>query len=177
LIPRASQCATNSRDCRDQQIYFSGFYSPHVAGIDVNQFSQPLLSDGKGGANASNVAAEFPKISQEFCFGHATLPETLEVDLKAVLRPNSGERKSVVKWSAKYPDMKKLAFLFFMVVAVTPAFGFGVSVSDPANWITNTVAVPPGWSLTANPYHHNRGTTVLDAVPDNSVGELFKGVP
>lgn len=48
---------------------------------------------------------------------------------------------------------------------------------DPANAITNTITFPPGWSLIANPFNHNRGTTVLDAVLDNTVGELFKAAP
>jgi hypothetical protein len=52
-----------------------------------------------------------------------------------------------------------------------------VSITDPANWITNTFTIPPGWSLIANPYYHNRGIMVLDAMPDNSVGEVLKGVP
>jgi hypothetical protein len=52
-----------------------------------------------------------------------------------------------------------------------------VFLDGPANWITNVVSLPPGWSLIANPYHHNRGTTLRDAVPDDTVGELFKRVP
>jgi hypothetical protein len=39
------------------------------------------------------------------------------------------------------------------------------------------MSVPPGFSLIANPYYHNRGTKVVDAVPDNSVGEILKAVP
>ena len=66
-----------------------------------------------------------------------------------------------------------VAFLFCAVFgSAQPVF-----ITDPANRITNAFTVPPGWSLIANPYYHNRGTTVLDAVPDNSVGEVLQGVP
>src|SRR5215216_6162855 len=51
-----------------------------------------------------------------------------------------------------------------------------VSITDPANWITNTFTIPPGWSLIANPYYYNRGIMVLDGMRDNSVGEVVKGV-
>jgi len=79
--------------------------------------------------------------------------------------------------------MKMQTFLFRNVTALgfalwaASAPAVPVFPTDPANAITNTITVPPGWSLIANPYQHNRGTTVLDAVPDNSVGELFKSVP
>jgi hypothetical protein len=49
--------------------------------------------------------------------------------------------------------------------------------TDPANSLTNAVTIPPGWSLIANPYYHNRGATVADAVPDNTVGKVLKSVP
>lgn len=52
-----------------------------------------------------------------------------------------------------------------------------VFLDGPANWFTNIVTVSPGWSLIANPYHHNRGTVFRDAVSDDTIGELFKRVP
>jgi hypothetical protein len=52
-----------------------------------------------------------------------------------------------------------------------------VSPGDPANPVTNTIAYPPGWSLIANPLAHSRGEFASNAVPDNSVGELFSDAP
>jgi hypothetical protein len=50
-------------------------------------------------------------------------------------------------------------------------------VNGPANPVTITIPLPPRWSLIANPLYHNRGSTVADAVPDNTVGEVPKEVP
>jgi len=52
-----------------------------------------------------------------------------------------------------------------------------VSPSGPPNPITNTIAYPPGWSLIANPLSHSRGDFASNAVPDNTVGELFSDAP
>ena len=71
------------------------------------------------------------------------------------------------------------------VIALLAAFSGMVSLlvaqpvflGGPANPATNTVALPPGWSLIANPLFHSRGEFVSNAVPDNTVGELFSRVP
>lgn len=52
-----------------------------------------------------------------------------------------------------------------------------VFLGGPANPVTNTITFPPGWSLIANPLFHSRGDFVSNAVPDNTVGELFSAVP
>src|SRR6266700_112913 len=73
---------------------------------------------------------------------------------------------------------KPLLFLFALMSAMTwPAAAQPVWLDGPANLVTNTVTLPPGWSLIANPLFHLRGTTFRDAIPDNTVGELFKQAP
>jgi len=73
---------------------------------------------------------------------------------------------------------KRLLFLLALFsVPVLPVAAQPVSPNDPANRETNTIALASGWSLIANPLYHNRGTTQANAVPDNTVGELFKQVP
>ncbi|PYJ80631.1 MAG: hypothetical protein DME22_23780 [Verrucomicrobia bacterium] len=68
--------------------------------------------------------------------------------------------------------------LFALVSAMTwPAAAQPANLNGPPNLVTNTVTLPPGWSLAANPLFHLRGTTLRDAVPDNTVAELFKQMP
>jgi len=69
------------------------------------------------------------------------------------------------------------ASLVFIITGAGSAAGFPVWLDGPANLATNTMTLPPGWSLIANPLFHLRGTTLRDAVPDNTVGELFKQMP
>ncbi len=63
--------------------------------------------------------------------------------------------------------------LFSAVCAVAQPFGW----NSPANPVTVPITLPPRWSLIANPLYHNRGSTLADAVPDNTVGEVLKVVP
>ena len=73
---------------------------------------------------------------------------------------------------------KHLLFpLALFTVPILQADTLPVSPNDPANRGTNTIVLSPGLSLIANPLYHNRGTLLADAVPDNTVGELFKQVP
>src|SRR5437879_2090017 len=75
-------------------------------------------------------------------------------------------------------ETKQRLSLFALVSAMTwlvaaqPA-----NLNGPAKLVTNTVTLPPGWSLVANPLFHLRGTTLRDAVPDHTVGELFRQMP
>ncbi len=73
----------------------------------------------------------------------------------------------------------KLFLLLFALVSVRswPAAAFPVWLDGPPNSGTNTITLAPGWSLIANPLFHLRGTTLRDAIPDNTVGELFKQAP
>ena len=70
-----------------------------------------------------------------------------------------------------------LALLALTGATVLPVKAQPSSMNDPANPVTNTIAFPPGWSLMANPLFHYRGVTASDAVPDNSVAELFPHMP
>jgi hypothetical protein len=71
----------------------------------------------------------------------------------------------------------RLILAFLALVGPFGAAALPVSVNGPANPVTITIPLPPRWSLIANPLYHNRGSTVADAVPDNTVGEVPKEVP
>jgi len=70
-----------------------------------------------------------------------------------------------------------LALLVLTGVTALPVKAQPSSMNGPANPVTNTIAFPPGWSLMANPLFHYRGVTAADAVPNNSVSELFPQMP
>ena len=75
-------------------------------------------------------------------------------------------------------NAKPLLLLFALVSVITwLAAAQPVWLDGPPNLATNTMTLPPGWSLIANPLFHLRGTTFRDAIPDNTVGELFKQAP
>src|SRR6266511_117306 len=75
-------------------------------------------------------------------------------------------------------NAKPLLLLFALVSVITwPAGAQPVWLDGPPNLATNMLTLPPGWSLIANPLFHLRGTTLRDAIPDNTVGELFKQAP
>jgi hypothetical protein len=71
----------------------------------------------------------------------------------------------------------KLVLVSLALVSAVCAVGQPVGWNSPANPVTIPITLPPRWSLIANPLYHNRGSTVADAVPDNTVGEVFKVVP
>jgi hypothetical protein len=71
----------------------------------------------------------------------------------------------------------KLILVSLAFVSAVCAVGQPFGWNSPANPVTITITLPPRWSLIANPLYHNRGSTVADAVPDNTVGEVLKEVP
>jgi hypothetical protein len=94
IIPLAAQCSTDSGNGRNQDIDFSGFYPSDGARIDVSQLSQPLLRHSQRSADAPDAVSELPNLGRQFGFGHASLPEKFDVDLKGVMRPNFHESKA-----------------------------------------------------------------------------------
>ena len=59
---------------------------------------------------------------------------------------------------------KPLLLLFALLSAMTwPAAAQPVWLDGPPNLATNTLTLPSGWSLIANPFFHLRGTTLRDA--------------
>src|SRR6266516_618949 len=75
-------------------------------------------------------------------------------------------------------NAKPLLLLFALISLMTwLAAAQPVWLDGPPNLATNTMTLPPGWSLIANPLFHLRGTTLRDAIPDNTVGELVKQAP
>src|SRR5258708_51305 len=71
----------------------------------------------------------------------------------------------------------KLVLVSVAWVSAIWAVGQPFGSNSPANPVSIPSILPPRWSLIANPLYHNRGSTLADAVPDNTVGELFKTVP
>src|SRR5439155_8655155 len=77
-----------------------------------------------------------------------------------------------------FMNAKPLLLLIALITLMTwLAAAQPVWLDGPPNLATNTLTLPPGWSLIANPLFHLRGTTLRDAIPDNTVGELVKQAP
>ncbi|MDE3068463.1 MAG: hypothetical protein KGJ60_13080 [Verrucomicrobiota bacterium] len=76
--------------------------------------------------------------------------------------------------------MKAKLVIFLLALSCAAIFPAAAQPSwsgAPANPATNIVVFPPRWSLIANPLFHFRGDIEADAVPDNSVGTLFRHMP
>lgn len=76
--------------------------------------------------------------------------------------------------------MKLKPLILFVALFGATAFPIvaqPVWLGGPANPITNSIACPPGWSLIANPLFHSRGEFASNAVPDDTISELFPDAP